>query len=428
MVETSLGDVLINESRNTVDNLARRGGKFIAEYGPAGLSGFVVRSDIVYGSDGDFGLELDNKDHILGAAGDIDLFKNRANIKAVYVTGGTQPGDESFGQWDAAGGTKGDVKGVILTTDFFQRKFATSFEYDRSNYDSDTADNSNAESDKAYQLKADGTLGKFSYSTEYEYTGFEYQVPGNYVRSDWEGYTLRSNLTFEKHIFGAMYSEHNDDVENDSIYGRTDSTEYMLDYSLNIFATVPMTFSWFRNMEKNQIAILDSVTDTYSSSISYMKDAYSLFFTPSYSKTNDRTDDDFDSSNLNLNLSASYFKEVFSIQPSIGFNRYKDFQTDVYTDTDTYGLTVTAVVLKNISINNTGNFSHITASDDTVDQDYYSNDFQLTYTYPKRILGIFSPKASLGASYGKTIDRILDTEIEETIIYITLSGDFEISF
>ena len=428
MLETSVGDVFINESRNTVDNLARRGGKFVAEYGIAGLSGFVVRSDQIYGSDGDFGLEFDNKDHIFGASADIDLFKNRANIKTLYVSGGTQPDDESFGQWEAAGGTKGHVKGVILTTDFFEQKFATSFEFDRSNYDSDTSDSINAESDKAYLLKADGVLGKFNYSAEYEYTGLYYHVPGNLVRNDYEGYTLRSNLTFEKHMFGAMYSQYNDDVEHDSLYGRTDSTQYMLDYGLNIFASVPMQFSWLRNIEKNQDIILDSLTDTYSSSISYVQDAYSLDFTPSYSKTNDKTDYNQDSSNLNLDLSVSYFKDRFSIQPSIGFNRYKDYITDVYTDIDTYSLTFSAILLKNVSINNTGSFSNMTASDNSVDQDYYSNSFQLTYEYPERIWGIVSPRASLVTSYEKSKDRVMETETEETIIYITLSGDFLISF
>jgi hypothetical protein len=428
MLETSLGDVLINESRNTVNNLSRRGGKIVTEYGAAGLSGFVVRSDQIYGSDGDYGLELDDKDHIFGVAGDLDLFKNRANIKAVYVSGGTEPDDESFGLWDVAGGTKGDVRAVILTTDFFKQKLATSFEYDRSNYDSDTSDSIHPKSDKAYLLSANGAIRNFSYSAEYEYTGLYYQVPGNYVRSDWEGYTLNSYLTLEKHSFGAMYSEYNDDVEQVSIYGRTNSTEYRLDYSLNIFPSVPITLQWMKNIEKNRISVIDNYTDTYSSSISYMKDMYSLYFTSSYSETNDRTIDDIDSSLFSSNLSGSYIKEWFSIQPSIDFNRSKDFQTHVYTDTKTGSLTVTATLLENVSINNLGSYSRITANDHSVEQDYYSNDFQLTYEHPKRIWGIFSPKASLGARYYKTKDKIMDVYTEEAIVYMTLSGNFETSF
>ncbi|MCP3901820.1 MAG: hypothetical protein GY707_19090, partial [Desulfobacteraceae bacterium] len=428
MVETSVGDVQINESRNTVNGLARRGGRLVAEYGVVGFSGFVVRSDQIYGSDGDHGLELDNDDHILGATGDIDLFKNRANIKAVYVSGGTEPDDESFGSWDETGGTKGDVKGVILTTDFFEQKLTTSFEYDRSHYDSDTSDNIDSEADKAYLLIAEGVIGRFSYGAEYEYTGLYYQVPGNWVNSDYEGYTLRSNLTFEKHSFGATYSEHNNDVRHDSILGRTDTIEYILDYGLNVFASVPMTFRWFKNIEKNQESEIDTYTDTYSSSISYMKDAYSLFFIPSYSKTNDMSVDNFDSSDLDLNLSGTYFKGVVSIAPSIGFHRTKDYSTNVDTDTNTYSLTVTATLLENITANNTGSASYMTASDDSVEQDFYLNNFQLTYEHPRRLWGIFSPQVNLGASYEKIKDRVMDTESEETIVYLTLSGTFEISF
>ncbi len=429
MVSASVGNILANESRNTVNNLSRRGGKFVAEYGPAGLSGFVVRSDQIYGSDGDYGLELDSDDHILGISGDLDLFEKRTNIKAIYISGGTQADDTSFGVWDKVGGTKGDVKGVVLTTDFFENKFATSFEFDRSNYDSNTADAANFISDKAYLLKAGGTISRFSYSAEYEYTGLNYQVPGNtYMRNDWEGYTLSSSLLFEKHQFEAAFSKYNDDVENDSQSGRTYTTEYILNYGLNVFAIAPITFSWSRSIEEKQLADLDSYTDTYSSSISYIKDPYNISFTPSYSKTNDKTMYDLDTSNLTLYLSASYFKEKFSIQPSISFNRSKDCVTDVNTDTQTYELSFTATIAENFTVNNNGSFSHITENDDSMDQTIYCNTFQLTYKHQNRIFGILSPKASLGASYERSKDEIMDSETKETIIYVTLSGDFEISF
>lgn len=429
MVETSVGDIDVDESRNTVSYLSRRGGKLVAEYGAVGLSGFVVRSDTIYGSDGDYGLELDSDDHILGVSSDLDLFNKKANIKAIYVTGGTQLDDESFGQWDDIGGTKGNVKGIVLATDFFEQKFATTFEFDRSNYDSDTSDSINPKSDKAYFLKAEGMLGKFSYSAEYEYTGLEYQTPINSIRSDWEGYTLTSNLAFEKHSFGASYSKHNDDVEHDSIDGRTDSTKYGLTYELNIFASVPMTFAWTRDLDKNQIVDLDTYTDTYSSSVNYMKDVFSITFIPSYSKTNDKSVDDQDSSNISLDLSGSYFyKERFSLQPLIGFQRYNDYSTNVYTDIDTYGLTFNVAIVENLCLNNTGSISYTTASDDSIDSDIYFNELQFTYEYPDRLWGIFSPSASICTSYEKTKDRIMGTETEETIVKITLSGDFEISF
>jgi len=428
MVETSIGDVFINESRNTVNNLSRRGGKLVAEYHDAGLSGFVVRSDEIYGSDGDFGLEMDNKDHIMGISSDIDLFSQKANVKTIYATGGTELSEDSFGEWNETGGTKGDVKGVVVTTDFFDSKFATNFEYDRSNYDSDTSDNISAESDSAYFLRAEGTIDKFSYGAEYEHTGLDYQVPASFIRSDWEGYDLKSYYTLDEHAFAASYSKHNDDVDNKSIYGRTYSTQYGLGYDLNIFMSVPITFLWSRDIEENTVSIIDNYTDSYSSSISYMKDAFSLFFTPSYSKTNDKTIDNYDSSNTNLSLSGSYYKEKFSIQPSATFDRYKDYSTNVDTDTETYSLTFTFTIIDNLCINNTGSFSHTTASDDSIDQDVIFNDFQLTYAYPGRIGGIFSPKASLCTSYERNKDMIYGTETEETIVYITLSGDFEISF
>jgi hypothetical protein len=428
MVETSLGDVMIDESRNTVSYLQRRGGKLVAEYGAAGLSGFVVRSDTINGSDGDYGLELDTDDHILGISGDIDLFNEKANIKAIYASGGTLPGDESFGTWDEVGGTKGNVKGIVLTTDFFEQKFATVFEYDRSDYDADTSDNVSSESDKAYYLKAEGYIKQFGYTAEYEYAGLYYQVPGNSIRSDWEGVVLTSNLTFEKHIFGASFSKHNDDVEHDSIEGRTYTTEYGLDYNLNIFESVPMTFGWLRTIDENKISIIDSYTDTYTSNITYMKDAFTVSFAPFYAVTNDKTTDDFDSTSLTLDLSGSYTQERFSIQPGITFNRQKDCSTDVDTDTETYSLTINVTIIENLCINNTSDITYTTASDSSIDETDYTNHFNLTYSHPRRIWGFFTPVASLNADYNRHKDKILNTDTETTIVYLTLSGDFVLSF
>ncbi len=428
-VETAVGDIVVDESRNTVSNLARKGGKIAGEYGAAGVAGFAVKSEHVYGTPDNMGLGYDRDDHILGVSGDVDLFTERANIKTVYVSGGTEPDTESFGTWSETGGTKGDVRAIVLATDFFQNKLATLFEYDRSDYDDDTSDNSGSEKDNAYYLRAGGTVKNFSYSAEYEHTGPDYHVPGNTaIQSDWEGYTFRGDLSLENHSFGGRYSEYNDDVDRDSIYGRTEYTDYMVNYGLNILKSAPMTFSFARSIQENRISDVDNYTDTYTSTVSYTKDRYNLFFSPSYSVTNDQTDVDYDSSNLSLNLSGSYYKENFSIQPSYGFNRYKDLTTDEYMDTDTYGLSFLIPISTNVSISDTGYYSRMTASDDSVDQDSFYNDLQVTYSHPGRIRGIFSPSASLTLSYEKTKDRVAGTETEETILYLTLSGDLEMSF
>ncbi len=430
MLGTSVGDLLINESRNTVNNLSRRGGNLVASYGKAGLSGFVVRSDQIYGSDGNYGLRLDNDNHIIGISSSLDLLDKKTTIKAIYITGGTRADDDTFGTWNKTGGTKGHVKGIVVKTDFFNQKFATTFEYDKSNYDGDLSDSLKSKSDKAYFLQAEGNIKKFIYSAEYEYTGRNYQVPGNNtIRSDWKGYTLRTSLNFEKHMLGLSYAKHNDDIDKkDSVRGQTEYTDYIFDYGLNAFESVPMTFSWTHNIVKNHDSIIDNYTDTYSSNLSYTKDSFSLSFTPSYSKTNDKTTENNDSSNLCLNLSGSYSKEIFSIQPGIGFNRYKEYLTNVYTDTDTYSLTIALAVIKNFSINNTGTISYTNSSDNTIDQDCIANELQFTYEHPGRFWGIFSPRASLCTNYSKTKDRIQKTDTEETIVYVTLSGDFELSF
>ncbi len=429
MLSSAVGDIVADESRNTVSNLARKGGRVSGEYGPAGFSGFAVESEQVYGTPDNMGVGFDRDDHILGVSGDVDLFRNRANIKTVYVSGGTEPESDSFGTWSDTGGTEGDVRAVVLATDFFQNRLATLFEYDRSRYDGDTSDSTGAEHDNAYFLKAGGTVKSFSYSAEYEYTGPDYQVPGNTtIQSDWEGYTFSGDLSLENHSFGGQYSKYNDDVDHDSVYGRTEYTDYMVNYGLNMFNSAPMTFSFSRGIQENRLSEIDNYTDTYTSTLSYMKDRFNLFFSPSYSETNDRTWMDYDSSNLSLNLSGSYYEGNFSIQPSYGFNRYKDLTTDEYMDTDTYGLSFFIPITDNISINDTGYYSSMTASDDSLDQDSYYNDFQVTYSHPGRLRGILSPSASLSLSYEKTKDNVAGTETEETILYLTLSGDLEMSF
>lgn len=430
----AIGDVTIDETRNTMNYLSRRGGTVGAELGPLYFSGFVVRSDLTSGLDGEYGLKFDDNDHIYGGTGGLKLFKNRLDIKTVYVRGGESSMDESYGIWPAPGGSKGEVYGVEAKTNFFEEKFKTGFEWDRSDYDEDTADSLGSESDKAYLAKIDGVINILTYEALYEYTGPDYHVPGNdCILNDREGFSVMNRLSFETQSIEARYARHNDNVENDPTYARINSYNYGFDYALYAVTWLPIDLSGSRAVqdssnEPEQTFETKSYTDIYSGNITYVKNSWSLGLKPIYSQIDDKTPDDYDTSSKSLTLFFNYENDRFSLSPSITRNRFKDHTTYVKTDTNTYYLSFSANIIAGLKIEGAAEYIKEYDSNDSMDQDDFNADIQLSYNFTSPIKGILSPGVILRATHKNINDEIADTDNKETIIYFLLTANLDLSF
>lgn len=430
----ALGDVVIDETRNTVSYLSRRGGQLTAEYGSSRLSGFIVRSDQVYGLDRKSGLEPDTDDHLLGVSGGVGLFDNRLEIKTVYATGGRELEESSFGIWPPSEGIKGRVLGIRATSNFFQDRLRTTIEVDRSEYDGDTSDGTDYETDEALFVELGGQVSRFDYRAVYEYTGPEYDVPLNPgIQSDWEGFDLSSGLYFAEHTFRGSYSQYNDNVEGRSAYARTYNHELGLTYKMTMIPSLPVNLSWSRCIqdssdEPSGVNETKSYKDVFKGDITYMSGPASVTLDAEYSQDDDRTELDYDTSAVSLGLSSTYSGESLYLYPSIRFNRDTDEVVDVDTDTYTYSLNFEADIVEGLSIDGDGSFTRTTTSDDSIDQDLLNANLRLSYGLSRPLWNIFSPELALTVSHDESIDNNADTEDRDTVLTLSLSGTLDLSF
>ncbi|PLX90290.1 MAG: hypothetical protein C0614_00865, partial [Desulfuromonas sp.] len=153
LLQINAGDLQLQETQNTVMNLARRGVQTRFSYKGLSLDGFVVDSEQLFGIDDGTGLEFDSSKNIKGIAGGYSLLDDTLKLRAIYVTGVEE--SNSFGIYDAdAGEREGDVLGFLLQYQLLEGKLNLEGEYDRSDFDANIDDETSGEKDKAWNLRA----------------------------------------------------------------------------------------------------------------------------------------------------------------------------------------------------------------------------------------------------------------------------------
>ncbi len=332
------GDVTIDETPNTVTGLARRGGNLVFESKDLNLKlrTFDVKSEQLFGFVGGPGLGTTPNDHIMGASADLGIISDKLRFRTIYVRGGEQ-GDSlgtttttpivtpeetpSYGNSSTTNQRKGDVLGFLLTSDFFDKKFVTEAELDFSRFDADTTDEFRAKRDKAYRLKASGTIKDYTYEALYEYVGRDYEVIGNPgLSKDKEGYSLKGGGTFFKiHLLNLSFSQYHDNVKKDDPYPRSS-------YQRSMVSTKD---------EPIDILPTKTDTDTVTGQIHYKKGPWDLGFQTSYSFQKDKTPADNDNTTITYTFTPTYTKDFLTITPSFSYNRSLAHNTGVHTDTYT---------------------------------------------------------------------------------------------
>ncbi|MCK4503826.1 MAG: hypothetical protein KAU22_12395, partial [Desulfuromonadales bacterium] len=172
------GDLQIQETQNTVMGLARRGVQVNSIYKSLSLGGFVINSEQLYGIDDGTGLEFNTGNTIKGLSGGYSLLADKLKLRAIYVTGVEE--SNSFGIYDVDSGEReGDVLGFVVQYLLFDGKLNLEAEYDLADFDANNTDAIDAETDKAWNLRASGYTGSYNYQAVYEYIGADYEVIGN---------------------------------------------------------------------------------------------------------------------------------------------------------------------------------------------------------------------------------------------------------
>jgi len=450
---SELGDVTIDETENTVKGLARRGGKWVFESKDLHLtlSAFSVKGDEVIGFKGGMGIGTNTNDHIMGASGEVSLFSDKVKFKTVYAKGGME-GTSSVNSSSGTSTTeseektplgtsstdskqKGEVLGFNFKTDFLKGKLATEAELDFSKFDADNTDNSPAERDKAYRLKASGKWGKFNYEGFYEYFGPNYEVIGNQgLDKDKEGFTLKAGADFEKHVLNLSLSRYNDNVEKDREYCRVYTHKGEIEYKFNQFKELPIVLNYQRSQEKSAMEPSDTSptkkdTDTLTGKINYIKGKLDIGLQTVYSFQNDRTSENDDTTAVTYTFTPKYTLDPFSITPSLSFNRSRAHLTSVNTDTYTTTLDLSGKLFKKrLSYEFAGTYTLLRASDDSTKEDTLNTSFKVSYLLFKDLWGFLNPSVGFRGLYNRTNDRVANEITREFGLYLFLSTSMLFTF
>ncbi len=429
-----LGDIVISGTRHTYQHLARRGGSMSLEYGPLQVSTFTVRSDQAYGLDGEWGFELENENHLRGGSGTLSLMDDRVAVTLAHIRGG-ETTDNSYGIWSSTpGGTRGMSTGISLKTDFFNQKAITVLEVASADHDVDITDGIDYTSDTAVYGEISGYAGRFNYLLSYERNGQDFQVPGNPgVQHDRQGVALNAGYGFEYQTLSMRYEQYHDNVDSLPDRSRVTSRDIGVDYSLSKFSSVPISLNWQRSTQgsENEPSVwdeIDTCTNSYSGSISYMKDRWSFGLTPGYSEQDDKTQQNYDSDSLTVTLYSTYSAPRYTLSGSVMYSESTQFSMAVDTITCGYNLSFTWKPFEGLAIEGSAGLNRQHDSAGTMDQDYLNGDVQVSYTLKKSIKGVLSPRIILKGTYEGSEDRVFGAQSDGTLVYLMLTGDLQLSF
>lgn len=434
----SVGDVQVNETPYTLMGIARKGGVFALDYDIYQVKLFTLKAIQVIGFRGGTGMDTDTDDHILGTSAGVKLFNRKAEVRAIYITGGDPglglvppppsstsyidpetglevviPATPPVGISFFGGPQKGTVGGVIATTNFFENKFQTEFEAYASRFDPETRDEFGEKSDKAIRLHAFGNIGVYNYDAVAEYVGRDYAVVGNQgLPKDKEGVAFRNGIALDGHGLNVTLSRYNDNVRGDVLFPRVVSYQGMVDYSLNKFPTVPMGLSFSRaSQESTRIPEggfpMEMVTDTLSGRIGYMAGNLNVNLQTTYSVMDDRTEANNDTVLTSVALMPSYNTPQFSVTPNFQFNRSTSRATDIYTDTYTAVMDVRSKWLQDmLSADASATYSINKTNNGSMNMHNLMANFRLAYDLTRFTKDFMRPNIALRGTYMKTIDKI----------------------
>lgn len=429
---TEIGDTTIEESRNTVDYLTRRGGKASITLGNFTLNGFgTLSTESSYEIDG-MGFGFNSNDHIVGISAEVSFFEQQLKLKGIYVRGGES--GNSLGNWSEGGGRKGDVTGVVLQSDFFDQMLTSDFEFDTVNYDGDTGDNEKEIYDKAYRIQIGGLIEKYDFELGYKYTGPQYDVVGNQsIVKDWAGGDFSGGVTYPDQSVRLMLNYSWDNVEGDDLFARIYSFSGSLDYQYVGWERFPASVLFEHNSQRSvdeptgtEPVSLD--TNTLTGTVGYNEGDWGVELRSSYSEQDDHSTTDNDTRLFTLSAVPSYSSSYFSIMPSWTLNSSTDLTNDVRTDTNTLTLDIyTSFLNDTIIFEIGGTYDWTKTDDDTVDTKNSAAYSRLNYRL-EQLWWLEDPTIALEYHYNRQKDEIGDSTTRENILTLVVSTALPYSF
>ena len=430
-LDASMGDVIVDLGRLTVDNLARRGGLFQADAGGASATLFMVNSNEYWGFYGGMGLDGDTSDHLMGGRVSVDIVPEIFKAGVHYVTGG-QEGD-SFGEWSDEASGKGDVWGARLWAGPWGEVLTAEAELNFSSVEYEN--NSNDADDKAWRVALEGQTGAYTYNAGYEYIGPDYNVAANdSFENDRQGYNIGGRGDWTNHSLAANFGQYQDNVDADADEAKTNSIDAGLNYSYNGLERWPLTLSY-------QLATLDTCDEpswveaqetrqhTVLGTASYLGDILNLGLQAEYSNLDDGQTDSYDSRTMTFTLSPALLYENLSISPSFSWSQMEMTASSITTDTLTINMDILGQLPEwDVNWQLAGSYNKTKASDESSDLEIIGVEAEISRSLGQLLGGHLRPTVALRAQYNNNRDLALDDSEEEFIALVVLSADAPFSF
>jgi hypothetical protein len=427
-----IGDLTIEQSPSTFTSLSRNGGRLeLASHGFK-VGGFAVFGKETFGLRQGVGIGFDQESNIMGGYGGADLLDDRIHVKVFYASGGRE--GDSYSNWsDEAGGSRGDVAGVLLQADIMDNLLGVEMEYDASAYDADTGDAFGTDDDEAWRVAFNGSLDIYEYEVAYEYYGDRYKVVGNEgAQKDYAGVTTSASASWPVHFLGLEFAAYRDNVDDDPLVAVTHSFNASVEYEYSGFERYPIRMRYEHTRDRSTDepepeTENDLFTDLVGCSIGYSGDLFSVELISEYSWQNDKTGEDQDQSALSLSLNPSFDFDLVRANMTIGLKEDKDYGADNRNDAYTVTLDLQGNLFEDqISYELGGTYDRDLASDDSRDGYSSSGYFRIAYYPGFTFLEEYRPSLGLEMQYSKQTDRLNDSFTEDSRIMLTLTT--EVSF
>jgi hypothetical protein len=442
--QISLGDVSVNESPYTVSGLSRKGTVFEAEYDRYQARTFILRSAQSFGIDGGIGTEGSMDDRIFGTSFGIKFFDKKLEVKAIYINGGdasanapasstTTTTTSTYGTTTMAGPKKGEVFGLLMTANLLQDKLKIEAETAFSNYNPDISINGvGSRKDGAYRIKAEGIEGIYNYGASYEYIGRDFGTVGNQgAERDKQRVIYINGLRFDTQSITLTMLRANDNVRNDTLFGRNVNYNGNFAYLYTGIKDLPVTFNYIKDYQRsnNDPNIrINKDTDTLSGSISYTVGKWSFGFLPAFSYMNDKALSNADTQTMTYTFTPAYNGESLSVSSSLSLNRTASRTPHVWTDTYTVGLNLKKDFLdKKLVFDSANTFTKIKADDRSSDTKTLNLTGTLSYNLKEYFSNVLEPTVGLRSSYMKIIDKVNSVNDKEEVrcfLVFTLTAPF----
>ncbi len=432
-MNSQLGDIIVTESENTVNNYARKGGQIFLNYKSLGLHLFSTNTAQYYGLHGGLGIDIDPNDKLYGVSGSVNLWQDHITLRSVYAKGGEE--GSSFGIATVGDRQRGKVAGFMAESNWFDSRLRISGEYDISEYDASSQDEFGPESDKAYKASFSWDDINYGLSGTYEYMGPDYEVIGNQgLPKNREGFSLASWLTSSFNRFEFMFSRYNDNVKDDKLYPKVYDFQAGVRYSCTKYTSVPISLFYQKTIQnsKDEPEYSPEIyfdTDSLGADLSWLGGEWNVNFHAGYSYQNDKAHVSGDTATITFVIAPGYTGTDFRINPSFSYNKSISHLTNVETDTYMANWDMEWQVTDRILWSLAGNYNIVEADDDSVDQQNLDVHTRLAFQiFPNWRNLVEEPTIGLRGRYIWQDDRVFDKTEDSFMVMIDFTTNVNFTF